>query len=431
MKNRLRLPLLTASSLLLCFMFLTSCSKDDGPSKKEEEAKPLVLTLSRTEIKKRETVQFTVTAEGTAVDNATIYIDGTAITGYEHTFDQPGNFKVVAKKTGHQDSDQQSIVVLERQMQTVVHIVGMEVNNNGTPVAKYWRNGTPIILGNGAQATSLVLANNGVHISGMSPSGYQLIYWKNGTEVQRIDNARTDVGKSIAVSGDNVYLSGYQDDGQGEWVATYWKNGQATALSDNPKGSLASSIFVSGDSVYVGGVQSNEQGNEVMAVHWKNGETIQLNGIKGFGGIYPTLAIGEDIYIAGSEKNAQGVKVATYWKNDQEGTAVTNGLNDSQILSFFISGTDVYVGGSETVNDKTVAKYWKNGQGVTLTDGSTDAMVVALYVLKEEVYAVGFETNENGVEVAKYWKNGVAVDLTDGTNTSVSYDIVVEEVEIE
>lgn len=431
MKNRLRLPMLTATALLLCFMFLTSCSKDDGPSKKEEEAKTLVLTLSRTEIKKRETVQFTVTAEGTVVDNATIYIDGTAITGYEHTFDQAGSFKAVAKKTGHQDSDQQSIVVLERQMQTVVHVVGTEENSSGIRVGKYWKNGVPTILGSNADPTSLEIADNDVHVLGIALSDKELVYWKNGMEVNRIENASASVGKSIIVSGNDVYLVGHQYNSQSIPVATYWKNGQAVALTDNPLGSLASSLIVSGNTVYAAGVEVIGQSGELVVTHWKNGETIPLKNIRAYASIMPVIAFGEDIYFARTEENADGVFITTCWKNDQEVFSVTTGSNEAQMVSLFVSGTDVYMGGFEFVNGKEVAKYWKNGQVVTLTDGSFSAMVTALYVLGEDVYAAGVEESVNNETVAKYWKNGVAVDLTDGENTAVAYDIIVQEVEIE
>ncbi|MCM4167550.1 hypothetical protein KCTC52924_00951 [Arenibacter antarcticus] len=430
MRKHLKVTSMLASVLLLGFTILLSCSKDDGSvSVIEQEA--LVVTLSSTEIKEGETVQFSATANGKAISGATYYVNGISIDHSEHTFAEPGNYKVVAKKEGYQDSDQHGILVLKRKMAIVVHIVGEEINSNGTYVAKYWKNGTPTILGNNAIGTSLVLANNDVHISGVNGSFSQLIYWKNGLEIKRITNAGISLGKSIAVSDDNVYLSGFQLDSKGRRLATYWKNGQAIALTDanSPLSSQASSIFVSGEDVHIAGVEQGNQGLQ-RAMYWKNGNAILLNPGGGMSSVLNMFVSGEDVYIAGSEINAQDDQVGTYWKKNQH-TISSKSLGATELTSVFISGTDIYVGGYEIVNGKAAAKYWKNGQAVTLTDGSTNAVVMALFVLGADVYVAGYEANANDVPVAKYWKNGVAVDLTDGNHEGAAYDIVVQEVEIE
>ena len=58
------------------------------------------------------------------------------------------------------------------------------------------------------------------------------------------DGSKQAEAKSIAVSGNDVYVAGYEDKGYYDFVAKYWKNGTPVILGDVSKYSEASSIFL-------------------------------------------------------------------------------------------------------------------------------------------------------------------------------------------
>ena len=73
----------------------------------------------------------------------------------------------------------------------------------------------------------------------------------------------------------DVYAAGYQKIGVKK-VATLWKNGQATLLSTGQINEYANSVFVSGNDVYVAGYEDNGIVKPI-AKYWKNGEEFLLN----------------------------------------------------------------------------------------------------------------------------------------------------------
>src|SRR5688572_20246373 len=59
-----------------------------------------------------------------------------------------------------------------------------------------------------------------------------LTYWKDGEIIQLTDGQTNAGASAIAMSGNDVYIAGYQNNAAGEPVATYWKNKEAIALTD-------------------------------------------------------------------------------------------------------------------------------------------------------------------------------------------------------
>lgn len=104
--------------------FGASCSSDDSSSKggnggKDDDTPPvtaqqLVLSADKTAIKVGEAVKFTVKAGKDVVD-ADVYIQGTTDTkiSNSHTFNEVGEFKVIAKKKDFKDSSVVTIKVTD------------------------------------------------------------------------------------------------------------------------------------------------------------------------------------------------------------------------------------------------------------------------------------------------------------------------------
>jgi hypothetical protein len=218
----------------------------------------------------------------------------------------------------------------------------------------------------------------------------------------------------------DVYVVGWESNGTVQ-VARLWKNGSAYALSDGTKGAIATDVAVSGDDVYVSGGVDGASGADV-ATYWKNGRSFSLTDgtVQAFG---EAIAVaGSDVYVAGYEGN-----VAMLWKNGVP-APLTDGNYDANALAVTVAGGDVYVAGYEvapvpvapsTISWNGVAKLWKNGVPTALSSGSQDAVAEALAVVGSDVHAAGWEARDNppfgSILVATMWKNGVATALSDGT----------------
>lgn len=236
-----------------------------------------------------------------------------------------------------------------------VYVCGEVYNKTGEPVATYWKNGKPFALANGktySRAIALAVSGSNVHVIGKS--GRMSMYWKNGVgTVMGEDITLTDV----AVSGADVYISGYRPDKNGDYEATYWKNGKAIKLAAAQPGAEANGIAVSGNNIYVAGKGYN-QNREEIALYWKNGKETRL--AKGTSAKAVSIS-GNDVYFAGFERNAEGANIAVVWKNGTP-TRLSSSKGGAGVSSLAVLGPDVYVVGYLDGN----ATYWKNGKAVFL-----------------------------------------------------------------
>jgi len=201
------------------------------------------------------------------------------------------------------------------------------------------------------------------------------VYWKNG----RLHRLPLVVGygsdgtaNSIAVSGSDIYIAGqgqqwkyYPSPKKAELIGfvMYWKNGTPDTVTNKLFfNSQSQCIAVSGNDVYIGGYQSN--GTVNVARYWKNKVKVDLTDGTKDAAINSIQILGSDIYAAGFESNGT-VHIAKYWKNGKE-VDLTDGTKDSKATSIIFHGADIYVAGVEG----NVAKYWKNGVPVSLENGT-------------------------------------------------------------
>lgn len=236
-------------------------------------------------------------------------------------------------------------------------------------VASVWKNGVPTHLQSfgipggagdsnrysasyfGDYVSGMQVAGNDVYVSGGShqsqrnnPPSYRFAeYWKNGVPTLLVNGLLDSSGSAysfagyptttgIAVSGSDVYVSGYELTSGDNVIAIYWKNGVATYLSTSPAGSSANGIAVSGSDVYVAGYQNINDTSRAML--WKNGAPLILP----YGGSAAANAVfvsGTDVYVAGYGWHIGGVYVSVYWKNGVL-TSLTNGTNPAIANSIFV-----------------------------------------------------------------------------------------------
>lgn len=414
MKKHLKVTRLFASTVLLAFIFLMSCSKDDSPDP-IAEMDTLLITASSTSIEEGEAVQFAVTVNNVTVSDAVIYVEGATIANYEHVFVQAGTYRVMAKKEGYQDSAEVTITVIEEQID--IYVAGYETIN-GKQVATYWKNGVPQPLSDGtsnSESTALVVHNSDVYV--LVEDGYALKYWKNDQEniiynqLGTYGNARDMM---VTENGD-VYIAGSRPVG-GAAVATYWKNGVATSLiHDNY--SYATGIAISGNDVYVSGfsTETNTGSSKPIALYWKNGVPVTLTDGSLYGYATKLAVVGNDVHVVGYEHDEVGNWSARYWKNGDV-IPLPNGVDASDI---FMVGDDAYVVGRA---GQTV-KYWKNGVHVEVGPGH---FVYGITVFNNNVYTAGsFGTEDINNQRAVYWKNSTMTILSDDTASASAHAIVV------
>ncbi len=263
--------------------------------------------------------------------------------------------------TDDKGANTKDTVQITVQKQPSVSFVGIYISGNENGEACYWKNGLKQKLNISSSGyhinTSIAVSGSDVYVAGgevpdVFPDGPTTAkYWKNGSEVV-LGKELYSSANSIAVVNNDVYVAGSEAKlWNSSVVAKYWKNGQAVSLTNGSKNASANSIVVVGGNVYVAGREGN------VAKYWKNGQAISLTNGATDATASSIVVVGEDVYVAGREGN-----VAKYWKNGQA-VSLTNGLYEAYASSITVVGNDVYIAGQEAYE---IAKYWKNGLSVSL-----------------------------------------------------------------
>ncbi|MFZ1086522.1 MAG: hypothetical protein WAN35_16280, partial [Terracidiphilus sp.] len=150
----------------------------------------------------------------------------------------------------------------------------------------YWKNGVEIDLppnvGYSMMTTAIAISDGNVYVTGYQTNALSgpifetvnlPLYWgPNGLSYLALFNSNiTGMALSIAVSGEDVYVGGYESDGSS--FACYWLNGNPTpiAVSDSTESALGSSIAVSGGDIYMAGQQWDASTHLWVPYYWKNG----------------------------------------------------------------------------------------------------------------------------------------------------------------
>lgn len=319
------------------------------------------------------------------------------------------------------------------------------IPNNEHPV--YWKNGTQGQLNfdesfpvseRSARALSIAVSGNNVYVAGYQlwlsyTSGYIPggTFWKNGIPVNRDSMGILGTYQlySLGVFNNDIYMAGWEP----VINAVYWKNENKIGITPgyDPNAlnirAVATSITVSGNDVYAAGYQSEQLSqaggfSNAFATYWKNGNVVKLTDGSKDANATSIAVAGSDVCVAGVEVSGS-VNKAIYWKNGNRVT-LTDGSTNAESNAIAISGADVYVAGTQwdgmLVNGarEGVAKYWKNGKEVRLTDGTKYAEAKSIAISGNDVYIAGFEGG-----VAKYWKNGSPVILGDVSKYSEGWSI--------
>ena len=310
-----------------------------------------------------------------------------------------------------------------------IYVAGFE-SNGSHYVAKYWKDGIPVILSDGtkdAVITQLLFSGTDVYAAGWETLAQEAaVYWKNGIRTVLTNGINSASSNDIAVVGSDVYVRGVERNGGLYYTAKYWKNCNPVTLGPSTHISNTSGIYISGSDVFVGGYeQLNNIGPDVYSASlWKNGALVPLNNTSSSTILAKVFVKGVDTYFAGMS-GSFSVSKTEYWKNGTEYLIPSSYYSSDATDIFVTDNNDVYVCGEVIPSAGGVgqATYWKNGIAVTLSNTGTHSWATCIRVIGSDVYVSGVETTSAGIRRAKYWKNGVGINLTDGTQNAAAYTL--------
>lgn len=265
-----------------------------------------------------------------------------------------------------------------------IYVLGVKsVNATSTTTAVIYKNGVelqtiPFTPEFGPNC--LAISGNDIYVCGRGNApaggvGARTRLWKNGT-ISDITNGMSSDARpwDMIVNGNDVYIAGFIQTTTSR-KACYWKNGtiayfDTTTVFNN---SEAHRIAVSGNDVYASGFNDNK------ASIWKNTTRTQLNSLNGFS--YGIFLNGTDVYAASTFNNGTANQAA-YWKNGTQVTLSNSSWIFSYVYGIGVVGTDVYVIGSakETNASMSKAVYWKNGVENVLATNSNFAEAYRIVV---------------------------------------------------
>ncbi len=264
-----------------------------------------------------------------------------------------------------------------------VYVSGGYINSNGYRTACYWVNGTRTDLSvpdeikdffDTTETTGIAVQGNNVYVSGLIDDGLPCYwvngtcYWANETEtgpyLSLPDRFEYAEATGIAIQGNNVYVSGYYVDSNGNETGCYWKDRTRTDLSVPPgyHGSAIGGIAVQGNNVYLYGVYWDFNYNNRIFCYWVNGTRTDLSGNSGE--VCDIAVQGNNVYLSGVYWDGYDVK-ACYWINGTR-TDLSKPSNTQLFeldIKIAVYDGKVYVNGAycDSNDQNIIPCYWVDG----------------------------------------------------------------------
>jgi hypothetical protein len=325
---------------------------------------------------------------------------------------------------------------------TIVYIAGSyEIGGNNVYKPCYWVNGVRADLdvpaGKSGSATGIAVSGNNVYVSGQYETDTATsvaCYWVNGTKYDLSLPAGITYSQTreIVVQGTTVYIAGQYRSGSNNSTrkACYWVNGTRTdIIAPNSRNSDSIGIGVDETTVYLLGVHGPT--NDVLSFSFdmndgtgsNAGIALVLPSGSGDDNYYdtPGTMMGTSIYIPGNVK-ISNIQRACYWRNGyRTDLSVLSGTTYSTAVSITAAGDSVYVAGRLENGDNHTACYWKDGTRTDLpVAGAAVTRAGDIAVLGTSVYVSGSYGSSAENRQACYWVNGSKTDLSVPAGTSFS-----------
>lgn len=157
------------------------------------------------------------------------------------------------------------------------------VGNILTP--KIWHNGTISTLDTAPYShgspRDIFVSDGDVYVLGEVFTNYFdnhiMCVWKNGVRTDITDGSHKASSSSFIIYDNDLFISGYEEDDNGTYIAKIWKNGKAIVLSGKEVSAKAVCAYIFGDKVYVLGhvSGSHDSFTRVWAVECASGKIVK------------------------------------------------------------------------------------------------------------------------------------------------------------
>ena len=207
------------------------------------------------------------------------------------------------------------------------------------------------------------------------------VVWKNGSQIE-LANTSYAQAFEVRAEGSKVYVCGFTTNSDGFAMPTLWTSTdglntfQTKTFGGVAKHAYAEGLCVSGDDVYMVGYGDNGENRSAML--WKNDEAVKLldNG-KSYA--YSVTVADGHVYVVGyvvkTYENGE-CAVATLWV-DGVAQSLTEIKKDSQAWDVFVKNGNIYVSGF--IGGQIVV--WENGVAGAIRYGSSEsACATGIYV---------------------------------------------------
>jgi hypothetical protein len=153
-------------------------------------------------------------------------------------------------------------------------------NNTGWSIAKYWKNGSEVVLGDSVSQSM----SNGIAVSGSEVlvAGHRFstpCYWKNKSITYLANPNGNDYGLGIsaAFNANDIYIAGFFRTAPSKEQAVYWKNGNLVQLTTDQFKASANDMKIKDNNLYFVGYSQQASSSNKIAMFWKNNTPTVLN----------------------------------------------------------------------------------------------------------------------------------------------------------
>ncbi|MDR1841162.1 MAG: Ig-like domain-containing protein [Holophagales bacterium] len=249
-------------------------------------------------------------------------------------------------------------------------------------------------------------------------------FWAKNDETKWLDPNVVDLGRALSVFVDDEgtsYIAGWNDANETYYnQAVLWTDGSPNhQILANPEAnpvSMARSVAVSGENVYVAGYC----GNPARPYFWLNGVPTLLPYSGSYAEANHITVSGSTVYVAGFDFTG-GVQRAVIWQNGARTDIHPDGAMSSNATSVYISGNSVYVTLNYSIAaNRTVSGVWKDGVMQPLSEidvgfpTESIAGTGSIVVVGDDVHVAGYAAWVGRFDTryeSRYWINGVRQEL--------------------